>query len=84
MKSLRISPRSRTCASFREIRDSGKLEDVFDIQEQISRKIVDALKMKLSSQEERKLSERSGFTNYPFLAKYDKTLARFHGDARFD
>ncbi|HVQ63041.1 MAG TPA: FlgO family outer membrane protein [Terriglobia bacterium] len=38
---------------------SGKLEDVFDIQEQISRKIVDALKMKLSSQEERKLSERS-------------------------
>ncbi len=37
---------------------SGKLEDVFDIQEQISRKIVDALKMKLSFQEERKLSER--------------------------
>ena len=37
---------------------SGKLEDVFDIQEQISRKIVDALKMKLSSQEVRRLSER--------------------------
>ena len=37
---------------------SGKLEDVFDIQEQISRKIVDALKMKLSSQEDRRLSER--------------------------
>jgi serine/threonine protein kinase/cytochrome c-type biogenesis protein CcmH/NrfG len=37
---------------------AGKLEDVFDIQEQISRQIVDALKMKLSSQEERKLSER--------------------------
>jgi serine/threonine protein kinase len=37
---------------------AGKLEDVFDIQEQISRKIVDALKAKLSSQEERKLSER--------------------------
>jgi serine/threonine protein kinase len=37
---------------------AGKLEDVFDIQEQISRKIVDALKMKLSSHEERKLAER--------------------------
>jgi serine/threonine protein kinase len=37
---------------------SGKLEDVFDIQEQISRKIVDALKMKLSSQEDRRLAER--------------------------
>jgi serine/threonine protein kinase len=37
---------------------AGKLEDVFDIQEQISRKIVNALKMKLSSLEDRKLSER--------------------------
>jgi serine/threonine protein kinase len=37
---------------------AGKLEDVFDIQEQISRKIVDALKMKLSTQEDLKLSER--------------------------
>src|SRR5262249_9563655 len=37
---------------------SGKLEDVFDIQETISRKIVDALKMKLSPQEDRRLAER--------------------------
>jgi non-specific serine/threonine protein kinase len=37
---------------------SGKLEDIFDIQETISRKIVDALKMKLSPQEEQRLSER--------------------------
>jgi serine/threonine protein kinase/Tfp pilus assembly protein PilF len=37
---------------------SGKLEDVFDIQETISRKIVDALKMKLSPGEDRRLSER--------------------------
>lgn len=37
---------------------SGKLEDVFDIQEQISRKIVDALKMKLSPQEDQKIAER--------------------------
>src|SRR5262249_53828722 len=36
----------------------GKLEDVFDIQETISRKIVDALKMRLSPQEERRLAER--------------------------
>ena len=37
---------------------SGKLEDIFEIQEQISRKIVDALKMRLSPQEDRKLRER--------------------------
>ena len=38
---------------------SGKLEDIFEIQEQISRRIVDALKMELSPDEERKLSERA-------------------------
>ena len=38
---------------------SGKLEDIFDIQEQISRKIVDALKIRLSPQEDRKLTERA-------------------------
>jgi serine/threonine protein kinase len=37
---------------------SGKLEDIFEIQEQISRKIVDALKMQLSPQEDKKLAER--------------------------
>jgi len=37
---------------------SGKLEDIFEIQEQISRKIVDALRLRLSPQEEQKLAAR--------------------------
>jgi serine/threonine protein kinase len=37
---------------------SGKLADVFDIQERISRQIVDALKMKLTPREERRLADR--------------------------
>jgi len=37
---------------------TGTLEDIFDIQEQISRRIVDALKMQLSPKEDRKLAER--------------------------
>ena len=37
---------------------SGTLEDIFDIQEQISRRIVDALKMRLSPGEDRRLAER--------------------------
>ena len=38
---------------------SGKLEDVFEIQEQISRQIVDALKLRLSPEEDYKLKERA-------------------------
>jgi len=37
---------------------SGKLDDVFDIQEKVSRSIVDALKVKLSPEESRKITER--------------------------
>jgi len=37
---------------------SGTLDDVFDIQEKVSRSIVDALTMKLSPEEERKLTQR--------------------------
>ena len=37
---------------------TGTLEDIFDIQEQISRRIVDALKMQLSPKEDRQLAER--------------------------
>jgi serine/threonine protein kinase/predicted Zn-dependent protease len=40
-------------------RYTGSINDVFAIQEELSRKIVTALKVKLSSQEEQKLSERS-------------------------
>lgn len=37
---------------------SGKLDDVFDIQEKVSRSIVDALTMKLNPAEDQKLAER--------------------------
>jgi non-specific serine/threonine protein kinase len=38
---------------------SGTLDDVFDIQERVSRSIVDALKVKLSSEENKKIAERA-------------------------
>ena len=37
---------------------SGKLDDVFDIQEKVSRSIVDELKLKLSAEEKRSITER--------------------------
>lgn len=37
---------------------SGKLEDVFDIQEKVSESIVNALKIKLNSNEKKKIQER--------------------------
>jgi adenylate cyclase len=37
---------------------NGTLEDVFDIQEKVSRSIVDALKLKLSPEEDQQISER--------------------------
>lgn len=37
---------------------SGTLDDVFDIQEKVSRKIVDELKLKLTSDEDRRLATR--------------------------
>jgi serine/threonine protein kinase len=37
---------------------SGTLDDVFDIQEKVSRSIVDALKLKLSPEENQRMSER--------------------------
>ena len=37
---------------------NGTLEDVFDIQEKVSRSIVDALQLKLSPEEEQKLAKR--------------------------
>jgi TolB-like protein len=37
---------------------SGSIDDVFGIQEEISRKIVDALRMQLSPEEDKKLAER--------------------------
>ena len=37
---------------------SGTLDDIFDIQEKVSRSIVDALKLKLNPEESRKIAER--------------------------
>jgi TolB-like protein len=37
---------------------SGTLDDVFDVQEKVSRSIVDALKLKLTPEESRKIAER--------------------------
>jgi adenylate cyclase len=38
---------------------SGTLDDIFDIQEKVSRSIVDSLKLKLSPKEDKKISEHS-------------------------
>jgi len=44
----------------------GKLDDIFDIQEKVSRSIVDALRLKLSPEERKKITERpiDDFTAY--------------------
>jgi len=39
-------------------RYSGQLEDVFDMQEKVSRAIVDALKLQISPQEDRRIAQR--------------------------
>jgi TolB-like protein/Flp pilus assembly protein TadD len=48
---------------------SGNVEDVFEMQERVSRTIVDALKLKLSPREERHLSERP-FEDLPAYQAY--------------
>ncbi|MCK4993244.1 MAG: tetratricopeptide repeat protein, partial [Bacteroidales bacterium] len=54
---------------------SGTLDDVFDIQEKVSRSIVDALKMKLTSEEKKKIAKRSTDNVHAYdcwiQAKYD-------------
>jgi len=56
---------------------SGKLEDIFEIQEQISRKIVDALKMRLSPQEDQQLRERP-IDDIEALECYHRALREIH------
>jgi len=53
---------------------SGKLDDVFDIQETVSRSIVEALKLKLSPEENRRMSERP-IENVPAYELYLKAYA---------
>jgi len=54
---------------------SGTLDDVFDIQEKVSRSIVDELKLKLSPEENQKISEHPIENSYAFeaylRARYD-------------
>ncbi len=53
---------------------SGTLDDVFDIQEKVSRSIADALKLKLSPEENRRISERP-IENVPAYELYLKANA---------
>ncbi|MCK4814929.1 tetratricopeptide repeat protein, partial [bacterium] len=53
---------------------SGTLDDVFDIQETVSRSIVEALKLKLSPEENRRMSERP-IENVPAYELYLKANA---------
>jgi eukaryotic-like serine/threonine-protein kinase len=59
---------------------SGTLDDVFDAQEKVSRSIVDALKLKLSPEESRKMAERP-IDNVAAYQCYLKANAEFW---RFD
>ncbi len=56
---------------------SGTIDDVFDIQEKVSRTIVDALKMKLSPEENKKIAERS-IENVQAYECYLKARAEVH------
>jgi serine/threonine protein kinase/Tfp pilus assembly protein PilF len=53
---------------------SGTMDDVFDIQETVSRSIVEALKLKLSPEENRRMSERP-IENVPAYELYLKAYA---------
>ncbi len=56
---------------------SGSIEDIFNIQEQISRRIVDALKMQLSPAEEHKLAERP-INNVAALECYHRAMQEIY------
>ncbi len=60
---------------------NGTLEDVFDIQEKVSRSIVDALKLKLTPQEDQQIAERP-ITNIHAYESYLKARQEiFRGSA---
>ena len=57
---------------------NGTLDDIFDIQEKVSRAITDALKIKLSPEDNKKLHERSidnAFAYDRFLRAYSEILS---------
>jgi len=62
---------------------SGTLDDVFDIQEKVSRSIVDALKLKLSPEEDRRIAERpiKDLVAYECYLRAKQKMAWFTEDA---
>ncbi|NIO37178.1 protein kinase [Candidatus Bathyarchaeota archaeon] len=65
---------------------SGTLDDVFDIQEKVSCSIADALKLRLTSEEKRKIAEQpiSDIEAYECYLKAVSTSARFTEEAMND
>jgi len=62
---------------------SGTLDDVFDIQEKVSREIVDALKVKLTPEEDRRIADRP-IDNVAAYISYLRAVEETHGfRARF-
>ncbi|UCG86018.1 MAG: protein kinase [Gemmatimonadota bacterium] len=62
---------------------SGTLDDVFDIQETVSREIVDALKVKLTPEEDRRMADRP-IDNAAAYISYLRAVEETHGfRARF-
>ncbi len=57
---------------------SGTLDDVFDIQEKVSREIVDALKVKLTPEEDRRIAARP-IGNVEAYIGYLRALEEVHG-----
>ena len=62
---------------------TGNLDDVFDIQEKVSRSIVDALKLKLTPEEKQKMTERpiDNVAAYECFLKANAEILRFTEDA---
>ncbi|MCX6567799.1 MAG: hypothetical protein NT147_01940 [Candidatus Aminicenantes bacterium] len=62
---------------------SGTLDDVFDMQEKISRSIVDALKLRLSPEEKRRIAEKpiSDITAYDGYLKAKAETLKLTGEA---
>jgi len=56
---------------------SGTIEDVFDIQERVSREIVDALKVKLTAEEDRRMAARP-VDNVAAYDSYWRSIAEIH------
>jgi len=62
---------------------TGTLDDVFDIQEKVSRSIVDALRLKLTPEEKRKIADKpiSDIAAYECYLKANAEVFKFTGDA---